>query len=204
MSFRRTGSLQEHETTSHVVRHQQPEHRGRARRAPGEANRRVQRAHHPDRDLPLPRRSRRGLARDLRQYRQPVQRAGLEVAGSSGAHGAAQHQGGELGPRRPRNRRAARLGRPRHVPLLLDAAVRAGRPLAVTERPGLRGGQRREHRDDPLQRRRGVQPSDPPRGQRRGSGRRQGAGTRRLHGARPYRSESRSRRTQSTTRRPSE
>ena len=32
-----------------------------------------------------------------------------------------------------RNRRAARVGRPRHVPLLLDAAVRAGRPLAVAE-----------------------------------------------------------------------
>jgi hypothetical protein len=53
MSFRRTVSLHEHEAASHVVRNQQPEHRGRPRRVPGKADRRVQRTRHPDRDLPF-------------------------------------------------------------------------------------------------------------------------------------------------------
>ena len=47
-----------------------------------------------------------------------------------------------------RGRRPPRLGRRCAVPVPLDAAVGPGRPLAVAERLGLCGGQRREHRGD--------------------------------------------------------
>src|SRR5438094_7067816 len=76
-------------------------------------------------------------------------RAGLEVLGSAGAHRAAQHRRRTLGPLDPRDRRPAGEWRRRPVPVPLDAAVRAGGPLAVAARDGLGGTERREHGDDP-------------------------------------------------------
>ena len=76
-------------------------------------------------------------------------RAGLEVLGSAGAHRAAQHRRGALGPLGPGDRRPAGEWRRRPVPVPLDAAVRAGGPPAVAARDGLGGAERREHGDDP-------------------------------------------------------
>ena len=53
--------------------------------------------------------------------RNPMCELGLEVAGSPGAHGAAQHRRGALGPAGPRDRRAAGGGRRRALPGPLDA-----------------------------------------------------------------------------------
>ena len=76
-------------------------------------------------------------------------RAGLEVLGRAGAHRAAQHRRRTLGPLGPGDRRPAGEWRRRPVPVPLDAAVRAGGPLAVAARDGLGGTERREHGDDP-------------------------------------------------------
>ena len=76
-------------------------------------------------------------------------RAGLEVRGRAGAHRAAQHRRGTLGPLGPGDRRPAGERRRRPVPVPLDAAVRAGGPPAVAARDGLGGAERREHGDDP-------------------------------------------------------
>ena len=61
----------------------------------------------------------------------PHVRIGLEVVGSAGADRAAQHQRRALDPCGPGGRRPAGLGRQSLVSVLLDAAVRTGRPLAV-------------------------------------------------------------------------
>ena len=62
---------------------------------------------------------------------------------------AAQHRRRTLGPPGPRDRGPAGGGRRCPVPVLLDAAVRAGGSPAVAERDGLGGTERGEHGDDP-------------------------------------------------------
>src|SRR6476661_8468559 len=79
----------------------------------------------------------------------PHVRAGVEVPGSAGAHRAAQHRRGPLGPLGPGGRRPAGERRRRPVPVPLDAGVRAGGSPAVSARDGLGGAERREHGDDP-------------------------------------------------------
>ena len=75
--------------------------------------------------------------------RRPHVRPGLEVVGSAGAHRATEHQEGVLGPGGRGGRRTAGLGRQSLVSLLLDAAVRPRRPLAVAStRDGLRRHER--------------------------------------------------------------
>ena len=66
------------------------------------------------------------MAGDQRSDREPVQRTGLEVVGGAGAHRTAQHQGGELGPQAPGDRRPAGVGRSCDVPVLLDATFGTG------------------------------------------------------------------------------
>ena len=85
-------------------------------------------------------------------------RAGVEVPGSAGADRAAQHRRRALGSPGPGDGRPAGRGRRCLVPVPLDAAVRAGGPLAVAARDGLGGTERREHGDDP-QDRGGLRPA---------------------------------------------
>ena len=87
------------------------------------------------------------------ELREPHERAGVEVGGRAGAHRAAQHRRGALGPAGPGDRRPAGRGRRRAVPVPLDAGVRTGGPPAVADRDGLGGAERREHGDDPPHRR---------------------------------------------------
>ena len=68
-----------------------------------------------------------------------------------------------LGPRGPGDGRPAGGWRRSPVSVLLDAAVRTGRPLAVAARDGLRGTERREHGDGP-QHRGGLRRWKPPTG----------------------------------------
>ena len=93
--------------------------------------------------------SRRGMAFHQRSVRPAHVRAGLEVTGSAGAHRAAQHRQGTLGPVGPGDGRPAGERRGRPVPGPLDARVRAGGPPAVAARDGVGGIQRREHGPDP-------------------------------------------------------
>ena len=82
----------------------------------------------------------------------PNVRIGLEDPGRAGAHRTAQHRRRAMGPLGPADRCPAggRWRCPVSEPL--DAAVRAGGPLAVAARDGLRGIERREHGDDPAHR----------------------------------------------------
>ena len=79
----------------------------------------------------------------------PHDRIGLEVRGRVGAHRAAEHRCRTLGLLGSGDGRPAGERRRRAVPVLLDAAVRAGGSLAVAARDGLGGAERREHGDAP-------------------------------------------------------
>ena len=81
-----------HEVSSHFHRHPEHEHPRRAGRPAGQADCRVQRPLYSHRRAALPRRT---CTRLPVRHRPPV-RIGLEVVGSAGAHGAAQHQEGIL------------------------------------------------------------------------------------------------------------
>ena len=74
-----------------------------------------------------------------REPRTPMCELGWKSLGVLGADRAAQHRGGTLGAMGPRGRRPAGEWRRRPVSVSLDAAVRAGRPLAVAARDGLGG-----------------------------------------------------------------
>ena len=99
-------------------------------------------------------RSRGGPSHVLRVHqrvgRRPYVRLGLEVLGSAGADRAAQHQRGVLGSGGPGKSTLCWSGAASPLSLLLDAAVRAGRPLTVAAaRHGLRRHERRcDGRDD--------------------------------------------------------
>ena len=60
------------------------------------------------------------------QTERPFSGLGWESLGVLELTAAAQHQGGELGPETPGDRRPAGVGRPRDVPVLLDATVGTG------------------------------------------------------------------------------
>jgi len=68
---------------------------------------------------------------DLRKEQESLRRIGLEVFGRAGALRAAKHRRRMLGPVGPGDRRPAGLGRRSSVLVVLDAAVRACRRLAI-------------------------------------------------------------------------
>ena len=144
------GYGKQHEASAHVRRHQEREHPRRPCRPARQTDCRVQRPLHPDRALRAPegRPRREGMAVHHRTVRRTDVRPGLEVPRRARADGASQHRRGALGSAGPRNRRPAGRRRRCAVPVLLDAAVRAGRSIAVAEPDGLGGAERREHGDD--------------------------------------------------------
>src|SRR4051795_11303214 len=81
-----------HEASSHLCRHQEHEHPQRAGRPPRQADRPVQRALHPDRDLCLSGWPRQRLEAGRRTRRQSPLRTRLEIVGSPGAHRTAHHR----------------------------------------------------------------------------------------------------------------
>ena len=87
---------------------------------------------------------------DPRASAKSLVRAWLEVVGDTRTHGAAHHptRAGFLPSKRQTHYSSIRRC---HISELLDATVRSCRPPPVAGESGLRGGERREHRDDVLQ-----------------------------------------------------
>ena len=89
--------------------------------------------------------------------RTPMFELGWKSIGRTGAHRAAQHRQGDWVPLvKETDVLLVNGGDPMYLSYWMRA-VRAGRPLAVAARDGLRGTERREHGDGP-QDRRGLRP----------------------------------------------
>ena len=137
--------------SSHVRWHQEHEHPRRAGRPAGQADRRVQRPLHPHRGVREPH---GGPARGMAVHQRtrtspPMCELGWKSLGVLELTALPSIDEERWVPLGPRDGRPAGEGGDAAVPVPLDAAVRAGGPLAVAARDGLGGIQRREHGDDP-------------------------------------------------------
>ena len=160
-----------HEDPSHVQRHHQHDHPRHAGRPAGQTDRRFQRALHSHRSAAFPRRALTRLWVLDGDSGRPHVRFGMEVVGSAGAHRAPQHQEGALGRGCRGSRCAVGLGREPVVSVLLDAAIRARRPLAVAAARGrVCGYERRSDGGDSRLRRRDLRRQRAAHRQRRRAG----------------------------------